>query len=50
MTAINSNAYKYLKSLLHPNVTIIDAYIKGKWLVAELSSGVRFSVKNKDID
>lgn len=50
MTAINSNAYKYLKSLLHPNVKIIDAYIRGRWLVAELSSGIRFSVKNSDTD
>lgn len=50
MSAINSNAYKYLKSLLHPSVSILDAYVMGKWLTAELSSGIRFSVKNKDID
>ena len=45
---VNSNAYAYLKSLLHPAVKIIDLYVQGKWLTAELSSGMRFSVKNSD--
>lgn len=47
---INSNAYAYLKSLLNPYVKILDCYVWGKYLKAELSSGVTFSVKNQDID
>lgn len=47
---INSNAYAYLKSLLHADVKILDLYVWGKWLKAELSSGMSFSVKNQTID
>ena len=43
---INSNAYAYLLSLLNKAVDVVELSVKGKWLVAELSSGVRFSVKN----
>ena len=50
MIAINSNAFAYLKSLLHPDVKVLNVYVWGKWLRAELSSGVNFSVKNSDID
>ncbi len=45
---INSDSYAYLKSLIG-SLTVVDLYIKGKWLVAELSSGVRFSVRNDKI-
>ena len=48
--AICSNAAQYLKSFLHPSIKIVDIYVKGKWLWAELSSGVRFGVKNQSID
>lgn len=48
--AINSNALAYLKSFIHPDVKVLDLYIWGKWLKAELSSGCTFSVKNKSID
>ncbi len=44
---INSDAYAYLKALLDPRIRILDAYVWGKWLKAELSSGITFSVKNK---
>lgn len=47
---INSNAVGYLKSFLAPSVKIVDLYVKGKWLWAELSSGVRFGVKNQTLD
>lgn len=47
---INSNAYAYLKSIIHPAVKIIDLYVWGKWLKAELSSGMTFSVKNQTLD
>lgn len=48
--SINSNAYAYLKSLIDQRLLIRDCYVQGKWLTAELSSGVRFSVKNQDVD
>ena len=48
--AINSNAVAYLKSLLHPDCKIVDMYVWGKWLKAELSSGVKFSVRNQSTD
>lgn len=48
--AVNSNAYKYLQSLLAPTVKVVDLYVEGKWLKAELSSGVRLSVKNRSYD
>lgn len=44
--AINSSALEYLKSFLAQDVKILDLYIENKWLVAELSSGVRFGVLN----
>lgn len=47
---INSNAAAYLKSFLTPSNKITDMYVKGKWLWAELSSGVRFGVKNQSVD
>lgn len=47
---INSNAAGYLKSLLAPGIKITDMYVKGKYLWAELSSGVRFGVKNQTFD
>lgn len=47
---INSNAFAYLKSLIDPRIKIVDAYVMGIWLWAELNSGVRFGVKNQDID
>ncbi len=47
---INSNAAGYLKSLINPTVRILDMYVQGKWLWAELSSGVRFGVKNQSVD
>ncbi len=54
---INSNAYAYLKSLLHPDVKIIDCRVFGRWLRAELGhttnpfqANISFSVKNQDVD
>lgn len=47
---INSNAAGYLKSLISPQVKIVDMYVLGRWLWAELSSGVRFGVKNQTLD
>jgi hypothetical protein len=47
---INSHATAFLKSFLHPSVKIVDLYVKGKWLWAELSSGVNFAVKNQTVD
>jgi hypothetical protein len=48
--AINSNALAYLKSLINPENKVLDLHVRGKWLTAYLSSGVKFSVKNKSID
>jgi hypothetical protein len=45
--AINSNAYDTLRGYLHPQVKIVDVEVKGKWLVATLSSGITFSIQNK---
>lgn len=45
--SINSDAYAYLKGIIAHENKILDAYVRGKWLTAELSSGVRFSVKNE---
>lgn len=47
---INNHAAIYLKSLIAPNLKIVDMYVLGKWLWAELNSGVRFGVKNQTID
>ena len=43
---INSESYAWAKTFLHPHVKIMDAYVKGKWLCLQLSSGVLFKVKN----
>jgi len=48
--AINSNALAYLKSLINPENKVLDLHVMGKWLTADLSSGVKFSVKNKSVD
>ena len=45
-TAINSKAFESVKNLLHPGVYVTDAYVLGKWLCLQLSSNVRFKVKN----
>lgn len=45
--AINSDAYAAAKEMLHKDVTIVDAYARRGWLYLQLSSGVRFIVKNK---
>ena len=31
---VNSHAYAYLKSLVHPTIKIVDLYVRGKWLTA----------------
>lgn len=55
--SINSNAFSYLKSLLSPDVHIIDVEIRNGWLGAEvrhnqntMQANISFSVKNKDTD
>jgi len=45
---INYNALKYLKLLIDPRNKILDLYVEGRWLWAELSSGVRLGVRNTD--
>ena len=53
---INSDAYGYLQSLVHPNMKIVDLYVEGKYLKADLyckgryDAGVRFAVKNQSVD
>lgn len=47
---INSNAAAYIKSLIHPDVKILNWEVCGKWLKATLSSSVFFSVKNQSTD
>ena len=47
---INSDAVGFLKSMLHPSVKIVDMYVMGKWLCAELSSNCRFMVRNRSVD
>lgn len=49
MLAINSNALRYLKSLIDPNNEIIDLEVRNRYLKATLISGVYFSIKNEDI-
>lgn len=44
--AINSDSLEYLKSMINSTNLIVDLEVKGKWLVAYLSSGVKFSVIN----
>ncbi|MEK6880448.1 MAG: hypothetical protein AABY22_12605 [Nanoarchaeota archaeon] len=54
--AVNSDAYAYLKSLLHPNLKIVDISVEGKYLKAQLhcpsryDAGIQFSVKNQSFD
>lgn len=55
--SINSNAFAYLKSLLSPDVHIIDVEIRNGWLRAEvghnqntMQANISFSVKNQDTD
>jgi hypothetical protein len=48
--AINSNALAFLKSLINPENKVLDLHVMGKWLTADLSSGCRFSVRNKSTD
>lgn len=45
--AINYSALKGIESQLGTGVTILDVCVKNKWLIASLSSGVNFWVKNK---
>ena len=47
---ISSDAYAYLKTLIHPTIKIVDLYVEGRYLKAELDSGVRFAIKNQRID
>ena len=53
---INSDAAGYLKSLLHPNMKVVDMYVEGRYLKAELNcpgrygAGITFSVKNQSLD
>lgn len=49
MKAINSDAYKYLQTLIHPEVKVVDLYVHNSWLIAELNSGVTLKVKNRRI-
>lgn len=44
--AMNYNSYKYLQAIISPQVDIIDVEVRGKWIVATLSSGVHFMVIN----
>lgn len=48
--AINANAYQYLLSLLADSVKVTNLTVQGRWLRAQLSSGVVFMVRNKDLD
>ncbi len=48
--SINSNAYGYLLSLLAAGVKVYDAWVEGKYLCADLSSGITFKVKNQTYD
>lgn len=47
-SAINGNAYQYLLSFLSDSTKVQSLSVWGKWLRAELSSGVSFMVRNKD--
>lgn len=48
--AINSNALEYIKTLISRDVKIVDLEVKGRWLCASLSSGIKFSVRNQSVD
>lgn len=43
---ISSQSLAYLKSLISPQVDVVDVTVKGKWLTALLSNGIYFSVLN----
>ena len=45
-SAINSDAYAYIQKVINPDVKILSAEIRGKYLRVELSSGCTFSVRN----
>lgn len=47
MNAIKSSAVEYLKSIISPEVKVMDLEVHNSWLVATLSSGVIFRVKNQ---
>lgn len=50
MEAINARAYQYLLGFLGHNVKVEALKVWGKWLRAELNTGVTFMVRNTDID
>lgn len=45
--AVNSDAYSRINNLIGSKNTIVDLYVRGKWLVAVLASGCKFMVLNK---
>ncbi len=54
---INSNAFAYLKSLLHPDIKILDCSVRNGWLRAEcghktnpFQANISMSVRNQDVD
>ncbi len=61
-TAINSDAYKFLMSFIGPRLKVVDLYVRGKWLTAEVTNipakmregswpttSFKFSVRNNSI-
>ena len=38
MKAINSKSVEYLKSLVGKDTKIVDMYVEGKWLCAEIQN------------
>jgi len=44
--AVNSSSYDHLISLIGDKVKVMDLEVRGKWLVAHLSSGIKFWVLN----
>ncbi len=46
---LNYNALAYLKSLISPDIMILDVEVIGRYIRATLSSGVFFSVKNEEL-
>lgn len=47
---LNYNVLAYLKSLISPDVTILDIQLVGRYIKATLSSGVFFSVRNEELE
>ena len=43
---VNSKSYEYILASIGDSCKIIGVEVKNNWLVAELSSGVYFWVKN----